>query len=110
MLINGTNKMSNCNAGKKVKGFRNKYPICRQQKDAFTDMNTTQKHFNGAMNSCFQKAEVETVEFLSLETESRATITGGKKKKKYKAWDKLARTYITWYPCHSRTVWCVHLK
>jgi len=108
MLINGTNKMSNCNAGKKVQGFRNKYPICRQQKDESTVMNTTQKYFSGSMNSCFQKAELEIVEFLSLKTEPRVAITG--EKIKYKAWDKPARTYITWYPLHSRTVWCVYLK
>ena len=57
MLINGTNKMSNCNAGKKVQGFRNKYPIRREHKDESTDMNTTKKYFSGPMSSCFQKAD-----------------------------------------------------
>jgi hypothetical protein len=72
------------------------------------NINTTQKYFRGAMNSCFQREKVEIVEFLSLKTEPRVTVTG--EEIKYKAWDKLARTYITWYPLHSRTVWCVHMK
>ena len=50
-VINGTNKMCNCNAGKKVQSFKNKYPIRRQQKDEFTGMNITKKYFSGPMNS-----------------------------------------------------------
>jgi len=68
-------------------------------------MNTTQKYFSGPTNSCVQKEELEIVRFLSLKTEPRVTITN--EEIKY----KLARTYnITWYPLHSRTVWCVHMK
>jgi len=70
-----------------------------------SDMNTTQKYFSGPMNSCFQKAELDTVNFLSLKTEPRVAITG--EEIKY----KLDRTYnIIWYPLHSITVWCVHIK
>jgi hypothetical protein len=43
------------------------------------------------MHSCFKNAELETVKFLSLKTEPKVTITG--EEIKYKARDKLARTY-----------------